>query len=342
MPSPTQPSLENILLRNLTAAKDGDEEAIDTVCDALLLVRERDTNLVPLLRSILQIDDQTLKTYAANAAANLQGAAAPLVPDLIAQATEGSGTARQAAICALGCIPGKASVEYLVNLFETGDLPTIKDWVCSALMRHGPDVAPYIPRLEVAASLHVGEDSKLLNRHLNKIRQAARLEGTRELRAIDLSNRIAIYPKAWIGRTAADHFAPHARRLPEGAGLVHDERFPFVAGAKSEVGLQIYRTGRQEPAFVVVFTADEGWYGQSPQNVIEFLATAATHMFGLEPERTAWVERWTVGSGYTKLGHDEADLVRMDYDRETGMFGNPQWRRHESFEELLEELGASR
>src|SRR5437763_12289261 len=107
MPNPNRESLEATLLNNLTAAKGGDEEAMDKVCDALLLVREQHTSLVPVLRSILATGEPTLMTYGANALANLKEGAQPAVFDLVALAKAGSGTAQEAAICALGNVPGR-------------------------------------------------------------------------------------------------------------------------------------------------------------------------------------------------------------------------------------------
>ena len=82
--------------------------------------------------------------------------------------------------------------------------------------------------------------------------------------------------------------------------------------------------------------------GDTSQEATSCIVNYVTDIFGLDPNRTAWVERWAVSSGGTRRGHDELDLVRMDFDRSTGSFHSPKWERRDSFEDLLQELGGNR
>lgn len=113
-----------------------------------------------------------------------------------------------------------------------------------------------------------------------------------------------------------------------------------MAGPKSEVGIRIYRTNQRDPEVVVVLSEDDCAYGQSVTNAFVYLATAVTHIFDLDPDRTAWVERIEASSGHSRSGHDEVDLVSMSYDPSSETFDEPRWERNESLEELLEEYGA--
>ena len=335
MPGASHAPIETELRSNLEAAKAGDVDAIDRVCDALRQVTEHHRALVPVLREVLRSGEPTLVTYGAIALGRLGIGAAAAVPQLVELAKYGEGTPRQAAVSALGRIPGRVSLECLVEQFESSGFSFNHNWVGPAIRGHGTDVTPYLSRLSAALAHFAGDERGALSIVVDEIWDAAGRVGPSALKTPALGGLVSILPEARGGQSAAEFFAPHACELADGPGLVHDDRFRFDAGMKSEIGIQIYRTSRDLPKWVVVFTADDCAYGASPTDVITHLATAVSHIYGLSPKSTAWVTRRTSGSGPHAGLQAEARLVMLRHEPKSGTFQRPNWGDRAVLEDLL-------
>jgi len=339
MPGASHASIETELRSNLEAAKAGSPDAIDRVCDALRQVTEHHRALVPALREVLRSGEPTLVTYGAMALGRLGIGAAAAVPQLVELAKYGEGSPRQAAVSALGRIPGGTSLECLVELFESSDFSFNHSWVGPAIRAHGADVTPHLSRLSAALAHFAGDERGALSIVVDEIWDAAGRVGPSALKTPALG-LVSILPEARGHQSAAEFFAPHACELADGPGLVHDDRFRFDAGMKSEVGIQIYRTSRDLPKWVVVFTADDCAYGASPTDVVTHLATAVSHIYGLSPKSTGWVTHQTSASGQHGGVKDDARLVVMRYEPRSGTFQRPNWGDKTALEDLLASLGA--
>ncbi|ODU01542.1 MAG: hypothetical protein ABS79_01490 [Planctomycetes bacterium SCN 63-9] len=156
MPGAAHASIEADIRSNLEAAKAGDPDAIDRVCDALEQVAEHHRALVPALREVLR-----------------SGEPAAAVPQLIELARYAEWSPRQAAVSALGRIPGRVSLECLVDLFESSDFSFSHSWVGPAIRAHGLDVTPYLSRLSVAVSRFTSDERAALSIVLEEIWDAA-------------------------------------------------------------------------------------------------------------------------------------------------------------------------
>ena len=171
MPGAAHASIEADIRSNLEAAKAGDPDAIDRVCDALEQVAEHHRALVPALREVLRSGEPALVTYGAVALGRLGNGAA--VPQLIELARYAEWSPRQAAVSALGRIPGRVSLECLVDLFESSDFSFSHSWVGPAIRAHGLDVTPYLSRLSVAVSRFTSDERAALSIVLEEIWDAA-------------------------------------------------------------------------------------------------------------------------------------------------------------------------
>lgn len=346
MPQPHNSSLESTLLRNLAAAQKGDADASSRVYDTLKqLDPDRHADLFPTVRRLLTLNDPDVQMAAAIFIGSLREAAEPAVPDLVELAKKDE-ELKGPCVCSLVQIPGERSAQALADLFVSGAETDATEayMILSALRSRASDMVEHLPRIEVAANRFGGESADVVNDFLNDVRRARPSVPEWQLSDVEFGSRVTLLPQGFEEVEPDEHFGPHRVELAEGSGLVYEGRLPFevsVEGLRGEVGLRVYRTNRADPQHVVVISADEDWYGASPQDYYEYLATACVHMCGLDPKSTAWIERWTASTGMNQTAADELSLVSMRFDPKTRGMHSPQWRRIDSLPEYLKDVGAA-
>jgi hypothetical protein len=348
MPQPEQPSLELTLLRNLAAAQTGDAEATSRVYETLKqLDPDEHADLFPTVRKLLTLENRDVQMSAAIFIGSLRNAAEPAIPDLV-ELAKADKSLRGACVSSLSQIPGEESAEALADLFvagtETGYMEEFM--LLSALRARAGDMVDHLPRIEAAAKRFKGESADAVSYFLNEIREARLVMPRWEPPDRAFGGRVELLTTGFADVDPAEHFGPHQVELPEGRGLLFKGRLPFqvstapgLQGPEGEVGLRVYRTNSVQPKHVVVISADDEWYGASPQKCIEHLATACVHIFGLDPKSTVWVEHWTASAGMNQSAADEQDVVGMQYDPKVRAFHSPTWRSVQSLPHFLKVHG---
>jgi hypothetical protein len=304
-------------------------------------VNERHRSLVPALRELLDSGEPTLMVYGASALARLKIGAAAAVPQLIELAQYGNGLPREAAVAALGQIPGQSTLECLVGLFESSDFEFDMHHVAPALVARSAEWAPYLRRIESGLGHFTGDEHAVLKMKLTE-HDPWSSGLTPSLRVPPAGEWINILPEAWGRDAPATYFAGHAQRLPDQPGLVYEDRFRFEAGSKSEVGLRIYRTSRDTPKHIVVFSSDAKSFGRQPADVVAQLATAAVHIFGLDTAKTAWIVHESSRGASASIFGDRATLCGLTFNPKRSTFGRQNWGEPTRCGILLGELGGHR
>ena len=338
---PTSTSIETQVLKDREGALRGEPDAVERLCDALMEVNDRHRSLVPVLRELLDSGNPTLMVYGASALARLKIGAAAAVPQLIELAQYGDGAPREAAVAALGEIPGPATLECLVGLFESSDFEFNIHHVAPALVARSDEWAPVLRRIERGLAYFTGDEHAVLKMKLTEPDPwATGLAPT--LRVPSSEPYVRILPAARQFQPPAEYFADYAQALPDQTGLVCEGRFRFDAGSKSEVGLRISRTSRSLPDRIVVFSADADSFGEKPDGVLIHLATAAVHIFGLNPATTAWIVHESSRGPSESIFKDSATLYNLTLNRERSMYVRRAEGDPTTFGLLLGELGGHR
>jgi hypothetical protein len=304
MPQPEQSSLESTLLRNLAAAQKGDAEATTRVYETLKqLDPEEHADVFPTVRRLLALEDADARMSAAIWIGALRAAAEPAIPDLV-ELAKSDEALKGACVSSLAQIPGERSATALADLFVAGTETDHMEafMLLNSLKFRAEELVEHLPRIEAAAKRFEGESADCVNSFLNEIRQARLVMPQWDPPDVAYGGRVELLPQGFAEVEPDEHFGQHQIELGNGPGLVYEGRLPFqiadAEGLRGEVGLRVYRTNRTKPQHVVVISADEDWYGASPQDCIEHLATACVHMCGLDPKSTVWVEHWAARACY--------------------------------------------
>lgn len=350
MPQPEQSSLESTLLRNLAAAQKGDAEATTRVYETLKqLDPEEHADVFPTVRRLLTLKDADVRMSAAIWIGSLRGAAEPAIPDLV-ELAKSDEALKGACVSSLAQIPGERSATALADLFVAGTETDYMEafMLLNALKFRAEELVEHLPRLEAAAKRFEGESADCVNSFLNEIRQARLVMPQWDPPDVAYGGRVELLPQGFAKVDPDEHFGPHQIDLADGPGLVYEGRLPFQYGSaqggeeiRGEVGLRMYRTNRAKPQHVVVISADEDWYGPSPQRCIEHLATACLHMCGLDPKSTVWIKRWAASAGVNQTARDEQCVVTMRYDPKVRAFHSPKWQTIDSLPNYLKDVGAA-
>lgn len=355
---------ESKILKDLAAAKSGDEAAARRLCETFTEIGSpQDKAFVPLLRAALNIEDQDVRLYAICSLGAIGESAVAVIPQLLDVIDGQDPILTAAAAQALRNMPGQRSIEGMVRAFEKLESVHHKEAVLENLSAHGMDLEPYIPRLEAACERYSGLQYAKLASLIRRIRNEIAHFEIATLSEDEFDQRVPLYPPGEFSGSLDQFYEKYRISLNESEGLIYRDRFRFSTSSSSmplesletdaefsdmgrlvmrrggEVGIDIYRTSSKDPSHVVVLSADRFWFGASPQDVYERLATAVVHVFSLDPQRTVWVERWARDSGKPITGEDELSQVNLTYDPRTDGFDEPIRNRLADLEEFLRDMG---
>ncbi|MBI1213746.1 MAG: hypothetical protein GC190_19985 [Alphaproteobacteria bacterium] len=364
MINPSFDARESKILKDLAAAKSGDEAAARRLCETFTEIGSpQDKAFVPLLRAALNVEDQDVRLYAICCLGAIGEAAVDAMPQLLDVIEGQDPTLTAAAAVALRSIPGKRAIEGMVRAFEKLEPAHHKTSVLASLSEHGPDVEPYLPRLEAASERYSGFEYANIASRIRRIRSEISHFEIAALPDGEFAQRVPLYPPGEYAGALDQFYEKYRIRLNQTEGLIYRDRFRFSSSISlmpsesaetdaeladlgrlvmrrgGEVGIDIYRTSSKEPSHVVVLSADRFWFGASPQDVYERLATAVVHVFSLDPQKTVWVERWARDSGRPVTGEDEFSHVNLTYDPRTDGFDEPTRTRIADLEKFLRDKG---
>jgi len=331
---------ETTLLRGAARLRSGDASAVDAIVTVLRELTADDWRLTRSVGQILKFPSEDVQVFGVLALAKMGERAAGEVPAIVEVMRTGRATLggpAAAAVYALGTIGTPEAVEAVTEWISTRSIGELVE-VSSQLGSFGVKGAPFLKFLTAASrDPSVDEYSRArLKAAANEIRVGLkhlygatmeRIRGSEELICLDTVAR---------GDDVDAHLAPHQASLdPTLEGLVVDTRFKFRLNLQSgELRVKIYGdgTGRH----LVVLIADGQSYGVSPTNGAEIFASALTHIYGLDPSRTTWLEHYAESCGY---GDAKTEQITFDYNADRNLLDRPTWQIKTSLTAALREWG---
>jgi len=334
--------IEGVLLRGAAEVQRGQTPDPERIVHALRRVSPEHRGLAPVIAALLEANSRDIQVFSACALANVKDAAIHHIPALIALAEKKIPYGPSAAaISTLGALATPDAIAFLGQALESHPRNELPD-VVGALKFAGAAAVPAIGPLKrlLADSTIPPIRHREIRDAVAAIHTAARYEYASTMASLDLHEYIPIAPNLGKGgSTAYEYFARYSTPVdPTHEGLIHRGRFRFLMNGalnqRNEIGIRVY--GRPEGGNVVVFDWDDRSHGVTPTNGAEAIATAALHIFNLDPRRTTWIENYQEKSG---LSEGICQEVTFEFDARAGAFEHPEWRRAKSCTALLRELG---
>lgn len=324
--------LHQEIKRNAEQLLAGHDIDVARCVQALRSIRPEHHAIAPVLEKLLTAHREDVRLESALALGNLGSAGSAQVPALQALSKDPSFLVAGAALWALGQIGTPAAIDTLVNELKNGPRERLH-FVAGAFEVAGASAEGALPILH-----RMARDKSISERVRHELRSAIGkiYAGVRQghwQNAMDSGftdyvslDRLAIHPSLF------SYFAPYTVPVNLGGeGLVHDGRFRFtVNNVESELGLKIY--GKANGDTIVVLAVDERWYGAYPTNWFESITTAVMHMYGIDPNRTRWIEHYTPQAGLSITSCCE---VVQRFDEDQGWLHNPIWGPSETLAAIL-------
>ncbi len=339
-------TFESALYRSIAAYQRGELAA---VTDAYNLLMNRENRPVPqgalpALNALLKIKNEDIQIAAASALGSMGEGAKSSVNDLKDFATSHSGNAANAAVCAIGQIPGEASVTALVEILDRckdradGDKALFIVETCALRAK---DFTGHLDAIQSSLRMIYPNEAWQYQTQLNKIRMSGRQTSLEELSPIwrpDSSDYLDV-PAAILSRTRGrieGDIAETALNLD--AGLILDDRFLFKITEQSEVGIKIHRHPLNTNRYLVILSQDQGAYGNPLSLNFEVIAWAVQQKYALQDAEITWIEHTTADSGYSADDTDSFEQVSFDAPTKNDLklLENPQWAAIGRFKTFLE------
>ncbi len=336
--------IEPVLLEGAAAIKRGenlDPASIAKITKALdEFSPQTHHKLTPLVDSFLTVKNPWVQLHAALAIGRLKDSGSRYVPTLKELANQSDIPTYTSGAClsALGEIATPEAIDFLTTTIGTLSRP---DWlyVLGALAQAGASADKAIgPLKELSRHPALSEKKrKEVTQTVAKIYQAIKYQHAEDIKAFDFFEYISILSSEFgEGQTAYQHFAPYSTPINYNQdGLIHQGRMRFAfSEPKNELGIRIFRG--PEGGAVVVFETDSASYGVGPTSAIEHLATAAVHIFDLDPRNTTWVEYYGRSGG---TANPICQTTKLDWNSREGLLSNPRWSIETSLYDVLRKQG---
>lgn len=324
--------LHQEITRSAEQLRRGDHIDVARCVQALRSVRPEHHALAPVLEQLLTAHREDLRLESALALGNLGSAGAAQVPALYTLSKDPSFLVAGAALWALGQIGTPAAIDILVDELKNGPRERLH-FVAGAFEVAGASAESALPALHrVARDKSISEMGRLeLRSAIGKIYAGIRQGHWQNAMDSEFTDYVSL-DRLWAQPSLFSYFAPHTVPVDiSREGLVHDGRFRFTINTvESELGLKIY--GKANGDTIVVLAVDDRWYGAYPTNSFESITTAVMHMYGVDPNRTMWIEHYTPQAGLSLTSCCE---VVQGYDEERGVLHNPTWGPSETLAAIL-------
>lgn len=288
--------------------------------------------VAPVLERLIKVDDQSVQLESALALGKLRGAAAEQVPALVTLTGHAEPYVAGAAFWALGRVGTPAAIDALIEALKPGQRGNLT-FVAGGLGEAGARGAPALETIKrtIRDKTLSESDRGSLRDAMAKIYTGMRSEHQTATLDVGFSDFVPLEHLA--GQISLDEFfAPYAVVIDVmSEGLIHEGRFRFTFNSiNSELGVRIY--GNAAGRSVVVIEADDRWYGAYPTNAFESIATAVTHIYGLDPAATVWIEHYAPSAGIRTQTCRE---VCMRFNDKAGVFEEPRWQPSATLPALL-------
>ena len=339
------------LYRLLAAWQKGNVNAEKHLFDLLVKPDNRpvpDGALLGLIK-VLEIPNEDLQIGATVALASMKGRALGAVQALEHLAKSKQGKVGNAAVCALGEIPGNQAVQAIMNVLDIcKDRPVSdKAWsivqICS---RRAGEFSDSLPRIEEAlrtiytdGSPEYEEYPSMCKSALDTIRFHARESTSLALESMYLPEQVDIQDAIlWCRQNGYQEDLLPQRDLRLDPGEKLNARFRFRINKPSDIGLQIRRHSQDPERYLVIISNDDKSYGDSLTQNFETIAWAVRGMYSLQHADITWIEHNAPESGVTVENKHEFDHVTFgDDDKATRLLSHPEWAYIESFPKFLKE-----
>lgn len=341
MKEPLESHFEGTLYRALADVQGGKPGAIGKVYELLVNTNNRPIpdSALPALISILTLQKIDIQIAASVALYSMRERALGAVPALRTLAVSSRGEPANAAICALGGIPGKESAQALLEILETCMDGASKEKaviIITECARRAADFQEHVARLEETLGLVLAGEEWRYKSPLDTLRQLVRQEQSLNLDALNLPTEVNIQQALFSYQKGEFEGILPVRELPSGVGVILDERFSFRVRFASEVGLQIHRHPRDQNRYLIVLSNDGDAFGDQLSLVFEDVASAIREIYALRGAEITWVERNTPSSGNNLRETIEHEHVTFERDNPTTRWlSGPEWQIIRSFEKFL-------
>lgn len=335
----------------LAAYKNGTPKAANDLFDFLV---SQDNRPVPqgaltALTEILKIQNEDIQIAATVALGSMKERAVDAVQALEHLAKSEEGKVANAAVCALGEIPGGQSVQAILNALDMCQDRPVSDkaWsivqICS---RRAAEFCGSLSRIEEALKTIYAPDSSEYKEYplmcksaLDTIRFHARENTSLALESMYLPEQVDIQDAIrWCRQNGykEDLLPQRESRLDPGDKL--NARFRFRINQPSEIGLQIRRHPQDSERYLVIISNDDKSYGDSLTQNFETIAWAVRGMYSLQNADITWIEHNAPESGVTAENKHEFDHVTFGHDdKATRLLSHPEWAYIENFPKFLKE-----
>jgi hypothetical protein len=265
-----------------------------------------DPALLKCLLVCLNSGDPALEKSGSEGVMRLGALASSAVPDLLRIALRDDGEVSNLAASALGVIPGQPSIKAIVEVMHRWhQWDRIFGIALPAFHAHGIDTEPFIDEVDRRLSVVSPDQVGFYSIVLNQLRDAIRVHRTSEYAGAFLP-AVADLDEIRSSSDQGLRWSPVAEAMDKPDLFQGEQRFRYtLMNQRSEVGILCERLSRQSDRVMVTILVDERWYGASPRLAPQYLATALTELYDLDPEKTSWVIHQTPLSGYTRKGRDE-------------------------------------
>jgi hypothetical protein len=337
------PHLEGQLLRHLAAFQRGNQDAARLVFNLVMKPTNRPLPdaMLPVLRQMLGVDNQDIQIAATVGLASMKQRAQAALPDLRELALSNHAASAEAAVCAIGAIPGSDAVAALLEVLEHCKASVDQERasvVVETCANRASDFQEHVERLASAVKEIFAGDEEMCKQALDKVRHSSRDAISDVFGLLQMPNAIDMrHVRDVFYVTGGMQGAVAPRPIPEGSGAVVDERFNFLGDSASEIGLRIYRHPTASNAYLVAFVSDGESYGDWVTNCVEDLATTVREVYGLRDANITWLDITTADSGLTAENRDECEQVLFaPTESRSDWLRDPKWKIVGDFPKFLD------
>ena len=347
-PQATQPDIETPILRALASLSRGERGAEQKACTILLNASTRSlAPLVPVLRSILALDNQDLLFVTAKALGELGQRAETAIDDLKALALRKTFPASLAAAHALGKIPGEGSLEAIIEIGERwardkSMREPIAEILVPAFLGHSSASAPFIQRLDAVLRpcFEDNDPASAEETHHNQHNQREETPPVEitipswDLSALSLPNTTN------LNRNGVLENPERECVLTTVGAVLHREISVVLDGHSLPLGVEIHTTpssqGNVQPIVVLEMRAapPSGW---SLNDTLSTLTSLVREKFDLPADETIWLEHMPANTETNFAPFEKTFRVDLIYFEMLGRYGLPMYAGVPSVQSVVEE-----
>jgi hypothetical protein len=344
----TQPDIETPLLQALASLKRGESGAEEKASTVLVGASPCSlAPLVPLLRSILALDNQDLLLVTAKRLGELGQRAEVAMEELKALALRMTLPASLAAVEALGKIPGEGVLEAFIEIGERWGRDKsmrvpIADILVPAFLNHPSSIAPFIQRLDTVLRPCFDEaelaDTDTTERNQSpepkEARPAELPVSSWDLNALSLPNTPNLDRNGILEN-------PERESLPTEAGIFHREIGMSLDGCSLPIGVDIHTTAsssgnlQRVVALELRGASPSGW---TLNDTLSTVTSLVREKFDLPAEETIWLDHTPGNTDENIAPFEKTFRVDMIYFDMLGRYGKPRYTGVVSVQSVVEEI----